>query len=413
MRENIRSKMETQRFGTTAWQGIIGHRPLLLIGIILFLFFSCTKAKNQAEQVKYTCPMHPEIIRDKPGTCPICFMDLVKVGAPPDEASIQLNNSQKKLANVSTASVHKKEMEMKTILNGKIAVDEEQTEIISSRVEGRMERLFFKEAGQQVAKGEPAYEIYSEQLLTLQQEFLMTQRQVEELTGERYEAFLQSSIKKLLLFGMSRNQIDLLSREKKPNSRISFLAPASGIIDNIAVREGQYVSEGSALYRLQNIDKVWVEAELYSSEGSIAKMGDRVNVRVNGFENSEVQGKIIFFSPALRQGNQILTLRVQIDNPERKFIPGMQANVILFRSAKNKIVLPLDAVVRDSYGNRVWVQAGDGSFKMRMVTIGEETADEIEINRGVEENETVVVTGAYLLYSEFVLKRDQIDIVSN
>ena len=401
-----KSKTESQGFGTTARQWIIDHRPLpLLILVILFLTFSCAKIKNQAEEVKYTCPMHPEIVRDKPGTCPICLMDLVKVGAIEDDGSIHLNESQIKLANVSTTLVVKREMEMKTILNGKIAVDEEQTEIISSRVEGRIERLFFKEAGQQVVKGEPLYEIYSEQLLTLQQEFLMTQRQVEELRGERNESFLKSSKNKLLLFGMSKNQIYVLARERKTNSRISLLAPASGTIENIDVQEGQYVSEGSTLYRLQKIDKVWVEAQLYSSEGSIAKIGDRVSVRVNGFENSEVQGKIIFFNSALRQGNQIVTLRVQIDNPERKFIPGMQANVILLRSARNTIVLPIDAVVRDHSGNRVWVQARDGSFKMRMVTIGEETADEIEITWGVEENENVVVTGAYLLYSELVLKK--------
>jgi Cu(I)/Ag(I) efflux system membrane fusion protein len=375
------------------------------LSVLILLAIACSHNKDHASQSKYTCPMHPQIIQDKPGTCPICFMDLVKVGTTGDDGSIRLNGSQIKLANISTAPVVKKEMEIKTILNGKIAVDEEQTETISCRVVGRIEKLFFKEIGQQVVKGEPLYEIYSEQLLTLQQEFLMAQRQVEELNEKRYESFLRSSERKLLLFGMSKSQIDILSREKKTNSRITFLAPASGIIAKIDAREGQYVSEGSALYRIEKNNDVWVEAQLYSNEVSIARIGDEVKIQVNGFENSLVPGKIIFFSPELQQGNQIVTLRAQIDNPERRFIPGMQANVILSRSGRNAIVVPIDAVVRDNSGNRVWVQAGDGSFKMRMVTVGEETSDEIEIMDGVEEKENVVVTGAYLLYGELVLKK--------
>jgi len=375
-----------------------------LLTLLLLTVFACTQNKNQAEMVKYTCPMHPEIIRDKPGKCPICFMDLVKVGDVEDDGSIVLNESQIKLANISTAPVLKKEMQIKTILNGKIVVNEERTEIISSRVQGRIERLFFKEVGQRVMQGEPLYEIYSEQLLTLQQEFLLAKRQAEELKEKRYESFLISSEKKLLLFGMSRDQIGALSKQKRSNSRITFIAPVSGIIARIDITEGQYVSEGSALYRIEKLDKVWVEAELYSSETSLVKIGDRVKVQVNGFENSLVNGKIIFLSPEFREGNQIIALRVEIENPERKFIPGMQANVILSRSGKNAIVLPIDAVVRDNAGSRVWVKTREGSFKMRMATTGEENSDEIEILEGVEENENVVITGAYLLYSELVLK---------
>src|SRR6478736_814592 len=287
---------------------------LKLAWILAFLIgaFSCSQEKKQAAQEKYTCPMHPEIVQDKPGTCPICFMDLVKVGAAGDDGLLTLSESQIKLANISTITVEKKE-----------------TEVISSRVQGHIERLFFKEVGQRVLQGEPLYEIYSEQLLTLQQEFLLAQRQAEELNEKRYESFLISARKKLLLFGMTKNQIDALAAQKKANSRITFLATASGIISKIDATEGQYVSEGSALYRVEKLDKVWAEAELYSDETSNVEMGDRLKVEVSGFENNLTMGKVIFLSPELRQGNQIITLRVEIENSERKFIPGMQANVIL------------------------------------------------------------------------------------
>jgi Cu(I)/Ag(I) efflux system membrane fusion protein len=332
-------------------------------------------------------------------------MDLVEVGAAQEDGSLVLDQNQIKLANISTALVLKRAMEIKTILNGKITINEEQTEIISTRVQGRIERLFFKEVGQRVIKGEPLYEIYSEQLLTLQQEYLLARRQAEELKGERYESFLKASERKLLLLGMTRNQIEGLAKQKQTNSRITFFAPASGIIARIDAIEGQYISEGSSLYRIEKLDKVWVEAELYSNEASQIKMGDYVKVQVNGFENNPVQGKINFTSPEFGEGNQIITLRIEVDNPGGKFIPGMQANVILSRSGKNTIVLPIDAVVRDNSGSRVWVQTAGGTFIMRMVTTGEENSDEIEIREGLEENENVVVTGAYLLYSELVLKK--------
>jgi Cu(I)/Ag(I) efflux system membrane fusion protein len=204
---------------------------------------------------------------------------------------------------------------------------------------------------------------------------------------------------------MSKNQIDKLTKMKQASSRITFLAPASGIIARIDANEGQYVSEGSVLYRVEKLDKVWVEAELYSSEISQVKVGDQVKVQIAGFESGLKPAKIIFISPEFRQGNQIVTLRAEMNNSEGTLIPGMQANVILTRSGKNTIVVPIDAVVRDQGGSSVWVRAGDGSFKMRMVTTGDESADEIEVVGGLEENENVVVTGAYLLYSELVLKK--------
>ncbi len=395
--------VDSQQSATAKGRWSVICRLVTLSSLLIAL--ACSQNKKIAEQVKYTCPMHPEIIRDKPGTCPICHMDLVKVGTAGGDTSLVLNESQIKLANISTALVHRKEIMTETILNGKIAANEEETVIISSRVQGRIDRLFIKETGRPVIKGEPLYEIYSEQLLTLQQEYLLAQRQVEELEEKRYESFLKSAEKKLFLFGMTKNQIASLAKQKRTDSRVTFIAPASGIISRIDATEGQYVSEGSALYRLEKLDNLWIESELYSNEISLAKIGDRVKVLVNGFENSFVQGRIIFLSPELGRGNQIVTLRVAVENPERKFFPGMQASVILSLSGKRTIVLPLDAVIRDYGGSRVWVKEEDGSFHMRPVTTGEENSEEIEIVEGVTENENVVITGAYLLYSELVLKK--------
>ena len=364
------------------------------------------RAQHDAEGIKYTCPMHPQIIQDKPGTCPICGMDLVKVGASTRaDGSIMLSESQIKLANITTTLTHFESMGENTILTGKLMVNEEQTEVISSRVQGRIEKLFFKEVGQKVTHGQALYEIYSEPLLTLQQEYLLAIRQFEELKEKRYESFLKASEKKLILFGMTKEQVVRLAQKKETNSRITFLAPLSGIIARIDVTEGQYVAEGEALYRIENLDQLWVEAELYNGEAALVKIGDIVRIKIEGFENISVEGKVTFLSPEYRQGSQILSLRAVIANPKREFLPGMQVSVILSHSDKKALALPVDAVIRDANGNHVWILEKDGAFKPRMVKTGLENFEKVEVTDGIKEKENVVITGAYLLYGELVLKK--------
>jgi len=363
-------------------------------------------AQHQEESTKYTCPMHPQVIRDKPGTCPICGMNLVKMDASIGaDGSIMLSESQIKLANITTALARFENIGEKTILTGKLMVNEEQTEVVSSRIQGRIEKLYFKEVGQRVVQGERLYEIYSEPLLTLQEEYLLALRQFEELKEKRYESFLKASEKKLILFGMTKGQVVELAQRKATHSRITLLAPVSGIIARIDAIEGLYVSEGSALYRIERLDQVWVEADLYPGESSLVKTGDVVRVQIGGFENMPVEGKVTFLSPEYRLGSQIITLRAVIANPKLEFLPGMEVTVILSHSAKKAIALPVDAVIRDAKGSRVWILEKNGAFKTRMVKTGLENFEKVEIIEGIAEKENVVITGAYLLYGELVLKK--------
>lgn len=388
-------------------------KAILRLRIPFFLvmtMLSCGKKGEHPQHVdateKYACPMHPQIVQDKPGTCPICGMDLVKMGASAGaDGSIMLNESQIRLANITTTLSHFESMGENTYLTGKLMVNEEQTEVISSRVQGRVEKLYFKEVGQRIAQGQELYGIYSEPLLTLQQEYLLSLRQFEELKAERYESFLKASKKKLILFGMTIEQVKQLAQKRRADPRITFLSPVSGIISRIDATEGQYLAEGSGLYRIEKLDQVWVEAELYPGESSLVKTGDLVRVQINGFENIPVEGKISFLSPEYRQGTQIITLRAVVNNPKREFLPGMQATVILSHSEKKAIALPVDAVVRDAKGAHVWILEKDGAFRPRMVKTGLENFDKVEITEGVEEKENVVITGAYLLYGELMLKK--------
>lgn len=386
----------------------------LSIVLMLLLFVSCKTETSHEGHVKagnpYTCPMHPTVIQDGPGSCPVCGMDLVpqtKATTSSNSNDLMLSDSQIKLANITTEKVSMKSLGQTVVINGTLAVNEEVSENISSRAAGRIEKLYVKETGRNIQKGEPLYELYSETLLTLQKEYLLAKEQFETLGKQepRYESFLKASEKKLLLYGLTKKQIEQLGQYKTAQSRITFLSPGSGIATEINVVEGQYIAEGDALYKIESIATLWLQAELYPQETSLVKIGDKINARITGYESFPVEAKVIFLSPEYRANTQIVNLRAEIKNPDMKFKPGMQAQVLFTHSSKKALSIPIDAVIRTEKGTHVYVQTDNNTFQPRMIKTGLEDFEQVEITEGLKEGEIVAISGAYLLYSELILKK--------
>jgi Cu(I)/Ag(I) efflux system membrane fusion protein len=350
--------------------------------------------------------MHPQIVSDKPGTCPICKMDLVPMQKAGTKTSLMLSESQIQLANIRTIKVGEGNFNTSKSLTGRLVTNPQSTELVSSRFPGRIERLYVRETGQQVAKGQPLYQIYSEQLQVLQQDYLLQVRQVAAFPGEKIYISLKEAAKnKLKLFGYSDAQISSLGKSNQLSPTVTIYAPASGVASEIMVTEGQYIGEGSGIVRLENYSRLWVEADLYPSEIDVVKLGSIIKVVVSGSENIAQNARVDFISPAINPSTQRLTIRAAIGNASGKFQAGMQATVLLATGTITKAVrLPVEAVIRDENGAHVWIKANN-SFSERKVTTGAEDASQIVVTSGITNGEEVVSSGAYLLHSESVLKK--------
>jgi len=383
------------------------------IGILTPALFisACTEGKNEkVSNVKsqtFTCPMHPQVVQDKMGTCPICGMDLVPFEKNSTDAALHLDESQRALGNVTTMAVGLKGFSTYKQLNGRLVVNPEKTEYISSRVAGRLDRLYVRQTGEKIRKGQPLYQIYSEQLASLQQEYLLALAQVAQFQSDQtFLQILKSARQKLSLYGQSESQIKALGDSKKTSPNITYLAPENGTVAELSVTEGQYVSEGSQIIRLEGYQSLWLEADVYSSEVGSIKNGQQVKVVVPGWEDQPQMVTLEFISPALQANTQLIQIRGAMPNPNSQWQPGLQANVFLPTESKTDAInLPIDAVIRDGKGAHVWIERAKGKFEPQIVKTGMESFDTIEVKEGLKTGDQVVISGAYLLYSEYILKK--------
>jgi membrane fusion protein, copper/silver efflux system len=395
-------------------------KTLAFISLTPAIILSACKetGKNDAagqKKLTYTCPMHPQVVQDKPGNCPVCGMDLVVFDKDNRELSLTLGNSQIALANITTMVVGTGSVSDSKQLNGRLVTDPEKTTIVSSRVSGRIETLYVRETGVKVNKGQPVYRIYSEQLNALQQEYLLSIAQVRQFPDDvRFRQIEKAARQKLVLYDQSDARIAALQQSGKADPYIVYTATAGGIVSAINVTEDQYVAEGGVVMQLESYDQLWVEADIYPAEASLIREGQSVKVIVPGWEITPRQMTVQFINPSLAAGTQLMQLRGTISNPDNRWQPGQQVNVLLpVKSKADVISLPVDAVIRNGKGTHVWVALGAGKYEPRLVRTGMENFESVEIMEGLEEGETVVVTGAYLLYAEYMLKKgvDPVDML--
>lgn len=384
---------------------------ILILLLPLMITVGCSEEKSKdkvvANKETYTCPMHPQVMQHEMGTCPVCGMDLVRFEKGDAAGGLQLNERQMTLANVRTMTIGDAGDGSGKQLNGRLVANPEQTSFISSRVAGRLDRLFVRQTGEQIKKGQPLYQIYSEQLATLQQEFLLALEQSAQFPDDKtFTQILSAARQKLRLYGQSEGQIRSLQHSRKASPDITFFAPESGTVAELSVTEGQYVAEGSPLLRLEGYQSLWVEADIYVSEIGQIKAGQQLRVVIPGWEDQPQMVEVSFINPVLQQGAQLLQIRAELPNPNNQWQPGLQAKVFLQATgAAKSLSLPQDALIRNGQGAHVWIETKPGHFEPRIVETGVEGSEGIVITSGLQSGDKVVISGAYLLYSEYMLKK--------
>lgn len=379
--------------------------------MIPVLLFACKSKKTAAAadpDVYYTCSMDPQVKEDKPGKCPVCKMDLTpaKKSSSTVMDEIELSEQQVQLGNIHTDTIRSGAIGDQVVLTATLNFDQLKENAVSSRVMGRVEKLYFKNVGDYVSKGAKLFDLYSEELNNAKQEYLLELEKQKTLDNSviDFNQLVQAAKNKLLLWGMNEVQIQELIKNKKATPLTSFYSNVAGYITGMDVKEGDYVAEGGTVVRLADLSTLWAEAQVYSSQLSFIEKDGQAIVQFPDMQGKEVKGKIEFVNPEINPDTRINLVRVTIPNPGNQLKPGMPAYVIIKNRERNSLSLPADAVIRDNRGASVWVQTGGHKFKYKMVEIGLESNDRVEIKSGLKDGDVVVVSGAYLLNSEYIFK---------
>jgi len=384
-----------------------------VIGVSVISLTGC-KEKKQAEtasvkaDVYYTCSMHPQVHAERPGNCPICGMKLIAVSktSMSTAAEVHLTSEQITLGNIHVDTMRNESIGDKLVLTGILNFNQNGLSSVSTRTEGRIQKLYFKNIGDYVQKGDKIYDLYSEQLNNAKQEY-KTALEQESIIGNsliNYNAVVQSAKNKLLLWGLSESQVEELNGSKEISPLTSFYSPASGYITTLNIQEGDYAMEGGTIFTLADLSTLWAEAQVYTAQLSELDKSGTASVQVPYMPGREFKGTIEHVNPEINPDTRINLIRVAIPNTDHSLKPGMPVYVVINSTQHKSFTLPLDAVLRDSKGAVVWVRTNHNTFTSRMVQTGLETGDRIEILSGVKPGDVVVTSGAYLLNSEYKFK---------
>ena len=383
---------------------------VILIGIASFI--SC-KSKTEGiasdPDVYYTCSMDPQVIEAKPGKCPICNMQLTSArkSVKENESELQLSPQQIQLGNIRVDTIRNGSISNEFTLTGVLNFNQLNSAAISARISGRVDKLYFKNTGEYVRKGAKLYDLYSEELNNAKQEYILATQKRMAIGNSMidYDALILSAKNKLLLWGMSEQQVKALGENDQADNLTSFYSNSSGYITELNIKEGDYLKEGANILRLADLSTLWAEAQLYATQIPQVNPEAKAVVKIPDIPGKEIQGKIEFVNPEINPATRINLLRITVPNKEGLLKPGMPVYVILKNPKFKTLSLPSDAVLRTGSMASVWIQTGANRFTSKMVETGTETDGMIEIKSGLHEGDAVVVNGAYLLQSEYIFRK--------
>jgi Cu(I)/Ag(I) efflux system membrane fusion protein len=357
----------------------------------------------------YRCPMHPDVIRNEPGVCPICGMTLVKVEQAANPAAtdahataagheVRISPAVVNNLGVRTAVASKAAPERRAATVGYVTFDERRMRQVQPRAEGWIEGLAVRATGETVRAGQLLFTLYSPMLESAQQEYLDAQR-----IGNR--DLIDASRERLRALGLDSGAAERLARGGRASGRVPFHAPIGGVVTDLAVREGAMVSPDMTALTITELGSLWVIAEVAESQSGWVRAGTAAQMRLPSLPGEVLEGRVDYVYPELNMETRTLRARIVLDRPDAGIRPNMLANVTLVGAAEQSaLTIPRNALIRSGSEDRVVVALGEGRFAPRPVVAGAESGDRIVIRDGLAEGEQVVVAGQFLLDSEANLR---------
>jgi Cu(I)/Ag(I) efflux system membrane fusion protein len=400
-----------------------------IIGFVIYYFGirSDEPVETQHQKEVYTCSMHPEIIRDKPGNCPICGMTLVKKQSS-DHAikSTSIENLLKRtdnfiVGNYKTTTPKDTTINSEINLPGIVAYDPNSSVNIAARMSGRIEKMYVNYKYQKVNKGQKLFDLYSPELLTEQQNFIYL-----IFNDAENQSIIKASKQKLLLYGMTLNQINALASAKRANPVISIYSPAYGIIQGtenmtkstegsmqnsnitteaLTIKEGDYIKKNEVVFKLVNTDKVWGVFNVLQGYNSLIKINLPIRISSEFIENESITAKVNFIETQFNQTDRTNRIRVYLNNSSLKLPIGLRLQGVVKTNPIKGIWLQKQALVTIGNKKIVFIKMEDG-FKAKEIKTGIEINDFVQIIDGISVEDTIAKNAQYLIDSESFIKTE-------
>ena len=401
----------------------MNSKPICRLGFLFLLIFGAltlvTVFGHAAEAQKlYTCGMHPQVIQDHPGNCPICGMKLTLIrnggaGAETNaanSAAIAVDAATQQNMNIRTAEVQRGPLRKTIRTVGAIEYNETALADVTTKFKGWVEKLNVDATGQLVHRGEPMFEIYSPELYNAQSEFLLALNSGGATNNSGASFLRESAVNKLKYFDVPDAQIAELEKTRKLTKTLPVVAPMSGFVIEKNVVAGQMVDAGMRLYRLADLGIVWVIAQVYEQDLPFVKLGQEAIVKVASLPDREFRGRVTFIYPSVDEKTRTAKVRLEFENPGYFLKPGMFVSALIHAQLEDSAVLvPESAVLRSGARNTVFVALDGGKFEGRDVVLGVEAENAlVQVSNGLNAGERVVTSGQFLLDSESQL-REAID----
>ena len=294
---------------------------------------------------------------------------------------------------------------------GQVEVDETRLTHMHTKLEGWVQELYVKFTGERVKKDQKLFELYSPELVSTQEEYLLALKAVKSLGNSEFpeiaqnaKSLLEVTRQRFSLWDITPDHIRDLEKTGKVLRTLPLHAPSSGYVMHMAVREGMHVTPSMELYALADLSTVWVLADVYEYEIPLVELGQQATMTLSYFPGQTFKGKVTYVYPTLETKTRTVKVRFELRNPEWALKPGMFANIDLQIPRGKRLVVPITAVLDSGTEQLVFIEEGQGMFEPRKVTVGVRTREAYEILEGIQAGELVVTRGNFLVDSESNLK---------